>query len=169
MNGLKKVLLILIIIFRRLSLKLTDKIFDIVEPTVTALGYELYEVEYQKEFDNWVLTLYIDHPDGVSLDDCELVSNAVDPVLDAADPIEQAYYLSVSSLGIDRPLKTDKDFKRNIGKVMDVKLYAPLNGKKEFSGTLTAFDEETYTIELKSGSETIERKKTALIRPHIDF
>ncbi|MBS7259294.1 MAG: ribosome maturation factor RimP [Eubacteriales bacterium] len=150
-------------------MKLTDKIFDIVEPTVTALGYELYEVEYQKEFDNWVLTLYIDHPDGVSLDDCELVSNAVDPVLDAADPIEQAYYLSVSSLGIDRPLKTDKDFKRNIGKVMDVKLYAPLNGKKEFSGTLTAFDEETYTIELKSGSETIERKKTALIRPHIDF
>ncbi len=136
---------------------------------VTALGYELYEVEYQKEFDNWVLTLYIDHPDGVSLDDCELVSNAVDPVLDAADPIEQAYYLSVSSLGIDRPLKTDKDYKRNIGKVMDVKLYAPLNGKKEFSGTLTAFDEETYTIELKSGSETIERKKTALIRPHIDF
>lgn len=150
-------------------MKLTDKIFDIVEPTVTALGYELYEVEYQKEFDNWVLTLYIDHPDGVSLDDCELVSNAVDPVLDAADPIEQAYYLSVSSLSIDRPLKTDKDFKRNIGKVMDVKLYAPLNGKKEFSGTLTAFDEETYTIELKSGSETIERKKTALIRPHIDF
>lgn len=150
-------------------MKLTDKIFDIVEPTVTALGYELYEVEYQKEFDNWVLTLYIDHPDGVSLDDCELVSNAVDPVLDAVDPIEQAYYLSVSSLGIDRPLKTDKDYKRNIGKVMDVKLYAPLNGKKEFSGTLTAFDEETYTIELKSGSETIERKKTALIRPHIDF
>lgn len=150
-------------------MKLTDKIFDIVEPTVTALGYELYEVEYQKEFDNWVLTLYIDHPDGVSIDDCELVSNAVDPVLDAADPIEQAYYLSVSSLGIDRPLKTDKDYKRNIGKVMDVKLYAPLNGKKEFSGTLTAFDEETYTIELKSGSETIERKKTALIRPHIDF
>lgn len=150
-------------------MKLTDKIFDIVEPTVTALGYELYEVEYQKEFDNWVLTLYIDHPGGVSLDDCELVSNAVDPVLDAADPIEQAYYLSVSSLGIDRPLKTDKDYKRNIGKVMDVKLYAPLNGKKEFSGTLTAFDEETYTIELKSGSETIERKKTALIRPHIDF
>ena len=150
-------------------MKLTDKIFDIVEPTVTALGYELYEVEYQKEFDNWVLTLYIDHPDGVSLDDCELVSNAVDPVLDAADPIEQAYYLSVSSLGIDRPLKTDKDYQRNIGKVMDVKLYAPVNGKKEFSGTLTAFDEATYTIELKSGSETIERKKTALIRPHIDF
>ncbi len=150
-------------------MKLTDKVFAIVEPTVKELGYELYEVEYQKEFDNWVLTLYIDRPGGVSLDDCELVSNAVDPVLDAADPIEQAYYLSVSSLGIDRPLKTDKDFKRNIGKVMDVKLYAPLNGKKEFSGTLTAFDEETYTIELKSGSETIERKKTALIRPHIDF
>lgn len=150
-------------------MKLTDKIFELVEPTVKSLGYELYEVEYQKEFDNWVLTLYIDGPNGVSLDDCELVSNAVDPILDEADPIEQAYYLSVSSLGLDRPLKTDRDYARNVGNVLDVKLYAPLSGKKEFTGTLKGYDKDTFTIELNSVDVVIERKKAALIRPHISF
>ena len=140
-----------------------------MEPTVKELGYELYEVEYQKEFDNWVLTLYIDRPVGVSLDDCELVSNAVDPILDEADPIDQAYYLSVSSLGIDRPLKIDKDYQRNIGNVLDVKLYAAINGRKEYTGTLIDFDKDSFTLELKKGSITIERKKAALVRPHIDF
>ena len=150
-------------------MKLTDKIFELVEPTVKSLGYELYEVEYQKEFDNWVLTLYIESPNGVSIDDCELVSNAVDPILDEADPIEQAYYLSVSSLGIDRPLKTDRDYARNVGNVLDVKLYAPLSGKKEFTGTLKGYDPATFTIELNSVDVVIERKKAALIRPHISF
>lgn len=150
-------------------MKLTDKIFELVEPTVKSLGYELYEVEYQKEFDNWVLTLYIEGPNGVSLDDCELVSNAVDPILDEADPIEQAYYLSVSSLGLDRPLKTDRDYARNVGNVLDVKLYAPLSGKKEFTGTLKGYDKDTFTIELNSVDVVIERKKAALIRPHISF
>ncbi len=150
-------------------MKLTDKVFEIAEPTVNSLGYELYEVEYQKEFDNWVLTLYIDSPKGVSLDDCEIVSNAVDPILDEADPIEQAYYLSVSSLGIDRPLKIDKDFARNLGKMIDIKLYAAMNGKKELTGTLTEYDKDTFTIETKLGNITIERKKAALVRPHIDF
>ena len=140
-----------------------------MEPTVKELGYELYEVEYQKEFDYWVLTLYIDRPGGVSLDDCELVSNAVDPILDEADPIDQAYYLSVSSLGIDRPLKIDKDYQRNIGNVLDVKLYAAINGRKEYTGTLIDFDKDSFTLELKKGSITIERKKAALVRPHIDF
>ena len=140
-----------------------------MEPTVKELGYELYEVEYQKEFDNCVLTLYIDRPGGVSLDDCELVSNAVDPILDEADPIDQAYYLSVSSLGIDRPLKIDKDYQRNIGNVLDVKLYAAINGRKEYTGTLIDFDKDSFTLELKKGSITIERKKAALVRPHIDF
>lgn len=150
-------------------MKLTDKIFELVEPTVKSLGYELYEVEYQKEFDNWVLTLYIEGPNGVSIDDCELVSNAVDPILDEADPIEQAYYLSVSSLGLDRPLKTDRDYARNVGNVLDVKLYAPLSGKKEFTGTLKGYDKDTFTIELNSVDVVIERKKAALIRPHISF
>ncbi len=149
-------------------MKLTDRIFELLEPTVKSLGYELYEVEFQKEYDNWVLTLFIDKAEGVDLDDCERVSNAVDPILDEADPIEQAYYLSVSSVGIDRPIKKDKDFQRNIGKKVDVRLYAPMDGKKELTGELLSFDAESFCISA-GGEKTIPRKACALIRPHIDF
>lgn len=150
-------------------MKLTDRIFELLEPAVNNLGYELYEVEFQKEYDNWVLTLFIDRPEGVDLDDCERVSNAVDPILDEADPIEQAYYLSVSSIGIDRPLKKDKDFQRNIGKKLDIRLYAPMDGKKEFTGELVSFGEESFIVKTDKGEKEIARKACALIRPHIDF
>ena len=159
-----------------LRLKLTDRIFELTESKVRELGYELYDVEYQKEYDNWVLTLYIDSKDGISLDDCEIVSDAVDPILDEADPIEQAYYLSVSSVGINRPLKKDKDFQRSIGKTIDVKLYAPLKGKKEFCGELVSFDAESFTVRTLRENRAKLRKRSplgagrrALVRPHIDF
>lgn len=150
-------------------MKLTDRIFELLEPTVKNLGYELYEVEFQKEYDNWVLTLFIDKEGGIDLDDCERVSNAVDPILDETDPIEQAYYLSVSSIGIDRPLKKDKDFHRNIGKKLDIRLYAPLDGKKEFTGELISFDAESFTVKTDKIEKQIARKACALVRPHIDF
>lgn len=150
-------------------MKLTDRIFELLEPTVKNLGYELYEVEFQKEYDNWVLTLFIDKEGGIDLDDCERVSNAVDPILDEADPIEQAYYLSVSSIGTDRPLKKDKDFQRNIGKKLDVRLYAPMDGKKEFTGELISFDAESFTVKTDKIEKQIARKACALVRPHIDF
>lgn len=156
-------------------MKITEAVDRAVRATVEAQGFELDEVEYQKEHGNWVLTLYIDAPGGVSLDDCERVSRAVDPVLDEADPIPEAYYLSVSSIGIDRPLKKDKDFSRNLGNKLDVKLYAPIKKKKEFTGTLLAFDAETFTLSLagKGGAAgemlTIARKDAALVRPHIEF
>lgn len=150
-------------------MKIADKVFPIVEPTVASMGYELYEVEFQKEYDNWVLTLYIDGPNGISLDDCEAVSRAVDPVLDEADPIDQPYYLSVSSIGLDRPTRTDKDFARNVGNKIDIKLYAPINKKKEFVGELIGFDAESFTVSVDGAEMKIERKKAALVRPHIDF
>lgn len=156
-------------------MKITETVDQAVRATVEALGFELDEVEYQKEQGNWVLTLYIDAPEGVTLDDCERVSHAVDPILDEADPIPDAYYLSVSSIGLDRPLKKDRDFARNIGNKLDVKLYAPVNKKKEFLGTLVSFDADFFTIALvekggAAGNEmTIARKDAALVRPHIDF
>lgn len=156
-------------------MKITETVDQAVRATVEALGFELDEVEYQKEQGNWVLTLYIDAPEGVTLDDCERVSHAVDPILDEADPIPDAYYLSVSSIGLDRPLRKDRDFARNIGNKLDVKLYAPVNKKKEFLGTLVSFDADSFTIALvgkdgAAGSEmTIARKDAALVRPHIDF
>ena len=152
-------------------MKLADRIDALLRPVIKTLGYELDEVEYIKDFGNWVLILYIEREDGTSadLDDCEKVSRAVDPVLDEADPIEQEYFLSVSSIGLDRPIKKDKDFQRNLGKMVAVKLYAPLDGKKEYIGTLRAFDDETFTILAEDKERVIGRRDVAGIRPHVDF
>lgn len=142
----------------------------LVSQTIADMGYELCDVEFQKEQGNWVLTLYINKEGGVTLDDCEAVSRAVDPVLDEADPIEQAYYLSVSSLGIDRPLKRDADFERNMGKKLVVRLYAAVNGSKQITGSLLAFDAHTVTLKLDDGSEAqIMRKDAAKIEPYIEW
>lgn len=151
-------------------MKTTEIVDSLVRGKIAEMGYELDEVEYVKEYGNMVLTLYIDSENGVTIDDCEKVSRAIDPILDENDPIEEAYYLSVSSIGIDRPLKKDKDFERNMGKKLQVKLYAPINKKKELLGALTGYDEENFTINVeKMGEVTIKRKDAALIRPWIDF
>lgn len=146
-----------------------QKVELLLKQPVAELGYELCDVEFIKEYGDWVLTLYIDKEGGVNIDDCERVSRAIDPLLDEADPIEQAYMLSVSSLGLDRPLKKDADFSRNLGKRVEVKLFAPKNGKKEFTGELVAFDENTVTIKLESGELVLERKAIALARPELIF
>ncbi len=150
-------------------MKTAETVDAIVRSTVEGLGFELCDVEFAKEAGNWVLTLYIDREGGVTIDDCEAVSHAVDPVLDAADPIPQSYYLSVSSLGLDCQLKKDKVFQRSIGKKIDVRLYAPLNGKKEYCGTLESFSPETVVLSGAGGTVSIPRKDAALIRLHIDF
>jgi len=150
-------------------LKTTQRVEELVKDAVEALGFELCDVEFQKEYGNWVLTLYIDKPGGVSIDDCERVSRTVDPILDEADPIEQAYYLSVSSLGLDRPLKKDRDYQRNIGKRVEIKLFAPIGGEKAFSGELLSFDGETVRIRTEDGETTLERKGIALAKPELKF
>ena len=151
-------------------MKTTDVVDSLVREKIKELGFELDEVEYIKEYGSMVLTLYIDSPNGVTLDDCERVSRAVEPVLDENDPIEEAYYLSVSSIGLDRPIKKDKDFQRNLGNKLQVKLYAPINKKKELLGVLTGYDEKNFTINVeKMGEVTIKRKDAALIKLWIDF
>ena len=152
-------------------MKTTEKVDALLRPVVSGMGYELDEVEFQKEQGNWVLTLYIEHADGssVTIDDCEAVSRAVDPVLDEADPIEQAYYLSVSSIGIDRPLKKERDYRRNMGKLITVRLYAPINGKKEYTGELTSYTEDSFTIATAGGDMTFEKKDVALVRLRVEF
>ena len=146
-----------------------QKAEQLLKQTVENLGFELCDVEFIKEYGDWVLTLYIDKPGGVTIDDCELVSRTVDPILDEADPIEQQYYLSVSSLGLDRPLKKDADYQRNLGKQIEVKLFAPLNGKKEFKGELVRFDETCLVILDGETERTLERKTVALARPELKF
>ena len=151
-------------------MKTVDAVDALLRPVVAQMGYELDEVEFIKEHGNWVLTLYIEKPNGtVTLDDCEAVSRAVDPILDEADPIEQAYYLSVSSIGIDRPLKKDRDYERNLGNKITAKLYAPLKGKKEYTGELVAFDENSFTIMVNGAEMKLLRKDASSVRPYIDF
>lgn len=151
-------------------MKTVDTVQALTQGAISALGFELIDIEFQKEQTDWVLTLYIDSPNGITIDDCERVSRAVEPLLDEADPIPQAYFLSVSSPGLDRPLKKDRDFERALGKAVDVKLYAPQDKKKEFSGALLRFDAESFTIGEPNGKErTILRKDAANVRPHIDF
>lgn len=154
-----------------LHLKTTETVAALARPAVEELGFTLYDVEFVKEYGNWVLTLYIDRPEGVSIDDCERVSRRVDPILDEADPIGQPYYLSVSSLGLDRPLKKDADFTRNLGKEIVVKLYAPQNGKKELVGELISFDGAAFTVRPAGQSDPVVvlKKDAALIKPNIVF
>lgn len=151
-------------------MKVVDAVDALLRPVVSRMGYELDEVEFIKEHGNWVLTLYIEKPDGtVTLDDCEAVSRAVDPVLDEADPIEQAYYLSVSSIGIDRPLKKDRDYERNLGEMITARLYAPHKGKKEYTGELIAYDPESFTLLVNGAEIKLLKKDASLVRPYIDF
>ena len=149
-----------------------QKVEQLLKQPVQELGYELCDLEFIKEYGDWVLTLYIDKEGGVTIDDCERVSKTVDPILDEADPIEQQYFLSVSSLGLDRPLKKDADFIRNIGKRIEIKLFAPQNGKKEYVGELVRFSETEVVIRFGAGSSderSFERKAIALARPELVF
>lgn len=156
-------------------MKTTELCESLCRPAVEALGFTLCEVEFQKEYGDWVLTFFIDKEGGMTIDDCETVSRALEPVLDEADPIEQAYYLSVSSLGIDRPLKKDADYERNLGKELEVKLYAPLKtdakgkGKKELTGVLESYDGESFTLRAGENSIRLLRRDAALVRPYIRF
>lgn len=155
-------------------MKLLERVSAIIGPVISSLGFELYDIEFRKEYGNWELLVTIDRPEGITLDDCEQVSRAVEPALDEADPIEQPYYLTVSSVGLDRPLKLSKDFDRHIGDPIDIKLYsAPsdkaLGGKKNFTAKLVSHDENDFTFETDKGCFTLPKKAAALLRPHIDF
>lgn len=151
-------------------MKTTELVESLLRETVESLGFTLCDVEFAKEYGNWVLTLFIDKEGGVDLDDCERVSRAVDPILDRADPIDQPYYLSVSSLGLDRPLRKDADYARNAGKELVVRLYAPFEGRKEWIGTLQSFDGDAFTLLLEDGRQmTIKRKEAALVKPNVRF
>ncbi len=141
----------------------------LAKPICEKVGVELYDVEYVKEGGTWYLRVYIDAPDGVDIEQCEAVSRLLDPALDEADPIKEAYYLEVSSVGLDRPLKKEKDFHHFMGCKIEVKLYRAVDGKKEFVGTLTDYNEGSFTIEDEQNSITFTQKEAALVRPYIEF
>jgi ribosome maturation factor RimP len=130
---------------------------EILVPIVQENGYELVDVEYVKEGGTWYLRAYIDKEGGIAINDCEIVSRALSEILDTLDFIDDAYILEVSSPGLGRPLKKEKDYERSMGKKIDIKTYQPIDKIKEFTGTLVAYDEETVTIEISE--EDIDSKK----------
>ncbi|MEW6661209.1 MAG: ribosome maturation factor RimP [Bacillota bacterium] len=134
---------------------IASRIQELVRPVVEEQGYELVDVEYAKEGKNWFLKLYIDQPDGIQLDDCEKVSKAVDLLLDEHDLIPHRYYLEVSSPGIERPLKTKKDFERFAGTKVKVNTYSPVEGKKNFSGLLLGLEDGAVVIETEDSKISI--------------
>lgn len=118
-----------------------DRLTALLEPVVEQAGYELVDLEYQKESGHWVLRLFIDRPQGITLDDCELVSQRVGAYLDEADPIPHSYLLEVSSPGVNRVLRKDNDFARFRGRLVSVRTYAPVEGRRQFRGELEGLEE----------------------------
>lgn len=141
-----------------------------LKPVIEEMGYELLEVSYEKENGGMSLIFTIDKEEGVNIDDCEIVNKKIDPILDELNPTDdKPYTLVVSSPGLDRPIKTDRDFKRNLGKEVELTLFAKQNGKKLFVGTLKAYDEKTVTLEIEKEETTFERDKVAMIKLVIVF
>ncbi len=146
------------------------KVLTIVEPILTDKALELADLEFVKEGPNWYLRVYIDKDGGVTIEDCEIVSRILEKKLDEADPIEQAYILEVSSPGIDRPLKKTEHFEKYIGEIIDIKLYKPIEGKKEYQGELKQFNDGVITIIQQDGKEIqFIQKETASVRLAVIF
>lgn len=142
---------------------------ELAMPVIEQNNFELVDVEYVKEGSNWYLRYYIDKENGINVDDCELISRAISTLLDEKDFIEDAYILEVSSPGLGRPLKKDKDFARSIGKEIEVKLYKAINRQKDFEGTLVSYDDEHIVIMVDDEEMTFDRDAIALVRLAFDF
>ena len=139
-------------------------------PLVEEHHCELGDVEYVKEAGTWYLRAYIDKEGGIAVDDCEVISRKLGEWLDKEDFIDESYILEVSSPGLGRPLKKEKDFIRSMGKDVDVRLYRQIDKQKEFTGALSAYDENTVTLTMEDGSKMVfEKPDIALIRLALDF
>ena len=148
--------------------KYEDRTQEILQPILDEAHYELVDVEYVKESGTWYLRAYIDKEGGITLNDCEKVSEALNTKLDEEDFIEDSYVLEISSPG-QRPFKKERDYARNIGKTVEIRTYRSIDKQKEFHGTLTAYDDQTVMIESGEGSREFQRSDIALIRPYIGF
>lgn len=143
---------------------------QLLMPIMEENNFELVDVEYVKEVGNWYLRAYIDKEGGITVDDCEIVSRRMSDLLDEHDYIPDAYIFEVSSPGLGRQLKKDKDFTRSIGEEVEIKLYKAINKQKEFNGFLKDFNKEMLTIELEDGNTMeIERSNIAIVKLAVHF
>lgn len=149
--------------------KIEEKIESLIEGKIHELGYNLYDVEYVKEGKDYYLRIYIDNEKGITLDDCENVSNNITDLLDDEDYIKEQYFLEVSSPGVERVLKKDKHLKSNIGAKVQVKLFKPYQGQKQYVGILKNFDEQNIQLEISSEIIELERKNIGQIKTIFDW
>ena len=149
--------------------EIVAKTEELVTPIIEENHFELVDVEYVREGANWYLRVYADKEGGINIDDCVLISRALEEKLDAEDFISDAYILEVSSPGLGRPLKKEKDYLRNMGKELEIRTYRAIDREKEFYGILKAYDADSVTIENEDGERTFLKADIALIRQAFDF
>ena len=143
---------------------------ELITPILERMHFELVDVEYVKEGGTWYLRAYIDKEGGITVNDCEAVAREMNEILDREDFVEDSYVFEVSSPGLGRPLKKEKDYVRSMGKKIEIRTYRAINREKEFYGILSAYDENTVTIKTEDETEmTFEKSDIALIRLAFDF
>ena len=142
---------------------------QLIQPLIDANNFELVDVEFVKEGSDWYLRVYIDKDGGITVDDCELISRAFNEILDREDYISEQYIFEVSSPGLMRPLKKEKDYVRSIGKSIDVKLYKAIDKQKEFTGILKENMEDQIVLTIEDQDITFEKKSIASARLSLDF
>ena len=135
-----------------------ERVYELIKDAVEAEGVRLWDVRFLKEGASWYLRVFIDKPEGISIDDCTNVSHAIDPIIDEADPIDVSYYLEVCSPGIERELKRSRHYEESLGMQVRLKLYRAYDGKKEITGTLEDVTEENVTLVTEGNALTVERK-----------
>ncbi|ABO50479.1 protein of unknown function DUF150 [Desulforamulus reducens MI-1] len=146
-----------------------EKVTEAVAPIVEEAKLELVDVEYVKEGGNWYLRIFIDKPGGIELDDCQGVSEKIDTLLDEIDPVPQAYFLEVSSPGIERPLKKPQDFEKFNGHLVNITTFAPINGSKNFIGKLLDYNEEGIHLEIKGKQVVLPHQQVATARLAVEI
>ena len=147
--------------------RITDAVTALAAPEAEKLGLEIWDVEYVREAGQWFLRVYVDKDGGVSINDCEALSKALDPVLDEADPIPDSYVFEVSSAGAERELKRPGDFPRFFGEHVEVRLYTPVDGSKTFTGILTGYEDGNVSLRVGQKDYTFEKAQVAKVRLRI--
>ncbi|MBQ7895499.1 MAG: ribosome maturation factor RimP [Oscillospiraceae bacterium] len=149
--------------------KITDKVFALAKPVVEEAGCSLWDVEYVREAGTWFLRVYIDKEGGVSINDCETISRALDPLLDEADPISDSYVFEVGSAGAERELKRPSDFEYFMGREVELRTYQPINGQKSFVGSLEGYEDGNVTINVGKNTMSFVKSQIALVKLHVSI
>ena len=150
--------------------KLEQKIENLVKKNIEELGYSIYDIQYVKEGKDYFLRILIEKENGsIDLNDCEKVNNSIVDILDEADLIKEQYFLEISSTGVERIIRNDNHLKKHLNDIISIKLFKPLDGKKEYIGKLLSFNENEIKIEVENAEILIDRKDISLMKKYYEW